>query len=81
MSHLPQQGDLSSSSNSRMFGPYGNVSLNAASGGGVGINSGLPPPDHSFHTDIHHLQQQSVSVCRYMASRSITIQFMREVNC
>ena len=64
-----------------MFGPYGNVPLNATGGGGAGINSGLPPPDRSFHTDIHHLQQQSVSVCSYMANCSVTIQLVHEVNC
>lgn len=64
-----------------MFGPYGNVPLNATSGGGAGINSGLPLPDRSFYIDIHHLQKQPVSVCRYMANGSITIQFVHEVNC
>ena len=45
-----------------MSHPYVNIPLNASSGGGAGISSGLPPPDHSmsersFRTDIHQLQQ------------------------
>ena len=74
MSHVPQQGDPSSSGNSRMYGAYGNVPLNASGGGGAGISSGLPPPDRSLHdrpihTDVHQLQQHPVSAVH----RNITI--------
>ena len=45
MAHPPRP-DPSSSAYSRMFGPYGNVPLNAAAGGGgAGMPTGQPQAD------------------------------------
>ena len=63
MSHPPRP-DLSSSPNNRMFGPYGNVPLNAATGGGgAGMHTGQPQPDlNSSRRSAYTEFQQPVSV-------------------